>query len=101
VEWTFTERVEGHPPPSIGNWQLPCRSHYVICDSQIVWAGNWTEAQVLSGRRAEEKRRHEYYAARTGNAHFVASVEMDCPALRRLIALAVLFELDLVLRHAF
>ena len=65
VEWTFTERG-GRPSlrPSIGNWQLPCRSHYVIRDGQIVWAGNWTEAQVQSGRRVEDKRRHEYYAAR-------------------------------------
>jgi Family of unknown function (DUF6527) len=35
-EWTFTER-NGRPTlhPSVGNWQLPCRSHYIIDEGQI------------------------------------------------------------------
>jgi hypothetical protein len=36
AEWIFAERA-GRPTlhPSIGNWQLPCRSHYVIANGQI------------------------------------------------------------------
>jgi hypothetical protein len=66
TEWTFTER-KGRPTlhPSIGNWQLPCRSHYVIAEGQIRWGDQWSEAQVAAGRRAEEKRRQAYYASRT------------------------------------
>lgn len=65
AEWQFAERA-GFPSlwPSIGNWQLPCRSHYVIREGGIVWAGNWTENQVLAGRAAEERRRDAYYAER-------------------------------------
>jgi hypothetical protein len=65
AEWTFTER-EGRPTlhPSIGNWQLPCRSHYVIAEGRIRWGDRWSEAQVATGRRAEAKRRQAYYAAR-------------------------------------
>jgi hypothetical protein len=65
TEWQFSER-RGSPSlwPSIGNWQLPCRSHYVIRDGRIIWSGQWTDAQVASGRAAEERRRQAYYAER-------------------------------------
>lgn len=61
--WSFSEK-EGLPSlwPSIGSWQLACRSHYVIRNGGIVWAGQWTEAQVLAGRAAEQRRREDYYA---------------------------------------
>jgi hypothetical protein len=73
AEWTFSER-RGQPTlhPSIGNWQLPCRSHYVIEDGKILWAGQWTEAQVRAGRRDEERRRSAYYAARAPDRSFWA-----------------------------
>lgn len=63
AEWSFSER-KGRPTlrPSIGNWQLPCRSHYVITDGRIQWAGQWSDSQVAAGRRAEERRRQAYYA---------------------------------------
>jgi hypothetical protein len=36
AEWSFRDR-SGLPTlfPSIGNWQLPCRSHYLITDGRI------------------------------------------------------------------
>ena len=66
TEWTLTERASKPTlRPSIGNWQQPCRSHYFITDGQIHWAGQWSEAQVIAGRKAEQQRREAYYAART------------------------------------
>lgn len=61
--WTFSER-NGRPTlrPSIGNWQLPCRSHYLITAGDIDWAGQWSEAQIIAGRVAEQQRRESYYA---------------------------------------
>jgi hypothetical protein len=66
TEWSFTER-QGLPSlwPSIGNWQLPCRSHYVIAQGRVDWAGAWSDEQILSGRRAEEQRRQAYYAPKS------------------------------------
>lgn len=65
TEWTLKESDAGPTlDPSVGNWQLPCRSHYWIREGKVVWSGQWTAAQVASGRRAEEERRCAYYAAR-------------------------------------
>ena len=62
AEWSFTEKMD-HPSlwPSVGNWQLPCRSHYIIGNGHIHWAGAWSDAQIAAGRSAEEHRRQVYY----------------------------------------
>jgi hypothetical protein len=65
AEWSYSER-NGRPTlyPSIGNWQMPCRSHYFIADGQIQWASQWSDAQIAAGRSAEEQRRQAYYQSR-------------------------------------
>lgn len=65
TEWRVTD-ASGGPTvvPSIGNWQLPCRSHYVITGGKILWAGQWSEERIKAGRNAERHRREAYYAAR-------------------------------------
>jgi hypothetical protein len=61
-DWTLEEAVSGASlTPSIGNWQLPCRSHYWIHEGKIIWSGAWTPAQIAAGRRSEEARRRTYY----------------------------------------
>jgi hypothetical protein len=62
AEWKFREK-DGLPTlwPSIGNWQLPCRSHYMITEGQIDWAGSWSKEEVERGRQAEQVRREAYY----------------------------------------
>lgn len=62
AEWTLSQR-NGLPTlrPSVGNWQLPCRSHYLITEGQIQWAGQWSDTQIAAGRRAEQQRRQAYY----------------------------------------
>jgi hypothetical protein len=65
AKWQFTER-NGLPSlyPSVGNWQLPCRSHYFILDGKIRWAEQWTQAEIDAGRRAEKYRLDAYYSER-------------------------------------
>jgi hypothetical protein len=50
--------------PSIGRWQLPCRSHYVIRQNRVVWAKPWTEKQILKGREEDAEDLHRYYSDR-------------------------------------
>ena len=42
--------------PSVGNWQLPCRSHYWIRDSRIVDAGWWSDAKIRYERKRSRGR---------------------------------------------
>lgn len=48
--------------PSIGNWSLPCRSHYFITNNKVVWAPRWTEKQIAKGRAREARARQRFYA---------------------------------------
>jgi hypothetical protein len=74
TEWSFSER-DGRPTlrPSIGNWQLPCRSHYLITEGVVRWAGQWSDTQIVLGRQAEELRRQAYYEARDHERGFWSS----------------------------
>ena len=65
TEWKVTGK-NGLPTlhPSVGNWQLSCRSHYFIVAGKTRWAGQWSEAQIAAGRGAEQARRETYYATR-------------------------------------
>lgn len=47
--------------PSIGNWNMPCRSHYVIERSQVIEARPWTDEQVTAEHRRDKKAKASYY----------------------------------------
>ena len=49
--------------PSIGNWSLPCQSHYCITNSRVVWAPRWTKQQIASARAHEAKAKEKYFSA--------------------------------------
>lgn len=62
TEWSLEETDRGPSlRPSVGSWQLPCRSHYWIREGKVVWSEAWTPEAVAAGRRAEEERRRAYY----------------------------------------
>lgn len=62
TEWKFTERKgEATLYPSLGNWQLPCRSHYWIRKGKIKWSYSWSDEKIEKGRKAEEELRKKYY----------------------------------------
>lgn len=62
TEWSLRETKAGPTLyPSIGNWQKPCRSHYLIVEGTVEWAGGMSDAKILEGRAAEQKRREDYY----------------------------------------
>lgn len=50
--------------PSVGNWQKPCKSHYVIRDSRVIWHAEWTEEQITHGRARDEAELRRYYDSR-------------------------------------
>lgn len=49
--------------PSIGNWNLPCRSHYVIERGRAIEAQPWTDEQIAAERRRDKMAKAQYYDA--------------------------------------
>lgn len=43
--------------PSIGNWSLPCQSHYWIRRNRVVWSRKWSPAEIAIARAREAARR--------------------------------------------
>jgi hypothetical protein len=43
--------------PSVGNWSLPCRSHYFIRGNRIAWAPQWSDDEIAAGRRQDAARK--------------------------------------------
>jgi len=61
TEYTLTERggqVTLHP--SVGNWNYPCQSHYVIRDNQIRWARAMTRVEINRGRARDDAEKAQY-----------------------------------------
>ena len=62
VSWKLTfDGVHVSLHPSIGNWSLPCQSHYWIERNRVQWAGKWSQSKIDAGRAAEERAQAEYY----------------------------------------
>jgi hypothetical protein len=47
--------------PSIGNWTLKCRSHYVIDRGKVIEAGPWSDEQVEAERRRDRTAKARFY----------------------------------------
>lgn len=47
--------------PSVGNWNLRCRSHYVIERGRVFESGPWCDAQVAAERRRDKAAKERYY----------------------------------------
>ena len=50
--------------PSIGNWRLPCRSHYIIERSHTRWCLAWTEKEIRTERVRDRKAKAADIASR-------------------------------------
>lgn len=58
MEWSLEEDTDGPSLyPSIGNWQKPCRSHYIINQGEVIWCEQWTDEEVKQGRHFCHERR--------------------------------------------
>jgi hypothetical protein len=47
--------------PSIGNWSLPCRSHYWIVRNRVRWALPWSQREIDTGRAADALAKAHYF----------------------------------------
>ena len=47
--------------PSIGNWTLACRSHYIIERGKVIAAGRWSDREVAAARRRDQAAKARHY----------------------------------------
>lgn len=62
TDWALTmngDQVTLHP--SIGNWSFACRSHYLIRNNRVVWAGSMTKQQIEKGRKKDRAAKKAYF----------------------------------------
>lgn len=63
-QWTLSfdgKSISLHP--SVGNWNFPCKSHYWIRNNQVLWAKQWTKAQIAAGQHLDAKAVQDEFAA--------------------------------------
>jgi hypothetical protein len=46
--------------PSIGNWNYPCQSHYLITRNKVEWAGRMTALQIQRVQERDRKDKKRY-----------------------------------------
>lgn len=65
TDWTLTFNGEAVSLwPSVGNWNLPCQSHYVIRGNRVIEAGPWNKAKIEAEQRRDTKAKADFYAQR-------------------------------------
>src|SRR5471032_2965725 len=47
--------------PSVGNWNLPCKSHYVIRNNGVLESGAWTPQMIDAEIRRDKVAKARYY----------------------------------------
>ena len=47
--------------PSIGNWSLPCQSHYWIKYNKVIWARKWSLTEIEANREEDVVRKELYF----------------------------------------
>lgn len=47
--------------PSVGSWQLPCKSHYWITRSRVEWAPMWSGQRIKAQRTSDKALRNDYF----------------------------------------
>lgn len=52
--------------PSVGNWNLPCRSHYVINGNRAIEAGPWSQAMIEAEQKRDKAAKAKHYAQDRG-----------------------------------
>ncbi len=47
--------------PSIGNWSIPCQSHYWIEENKIIWLRKWDYSEIKTGRVKDKIAKARHY----------------------------------------
>ncbi len=84
AQWQVTfdgETISLHP--SIGSWNLPCRSHYVIRNGRVIEAPWWSDEEVAFGQARDKRARAALYASKAGAAPKTEPTKAPAPRQRK------------------
>lgn len=80
TDWRLTfDGVSVSLDPSVGNWSLPCRSHYFIRRNKAVWAGNMSDERIASGREHDRRLKDRYYG-KAENVEIATARQPEAPS---------------------
>lgn len=69
AQWTLLRDAgEVTLEPSIGNWSIPCRSHYFIRRNRVLWAGPWSQEEVAAGHERDQRLLAAHYDVRSADS---------------------------------
>lgn len=49
--------------PSVGSWNLKCRSHYFIRNGKVIMAGPWSKEQIEAEHKRDKRAKARFYNA--------------------------------------
>ncbi len=87
AKWRLTEHPDGSVSlsPSIGNWGFPCRSHYLVTQDCVSWAGAMSSTQI-EALQVSDQRAVAALAAKSGQRKgFWNSVQAAWAKLREAV----------------
>lgn len=76
TDWKITYNGEAITlSPSVGSWELPCRSHYIIKANRTIVAGSWTDEQIVRERQRDADAKKQYYKTAVGKVERTPQIE--------------------------
>ncbi|MHB1991398.1 DUF6527 family protein [Metallibacterium scheffleri] len=63
--------------PSVGNWNFPCQSHYVITRNRVFESGHWSKEQIEAEQRRDRRAKAAYYQSMTENGSEQGAAEIN------------------------
>lgn len=62
TDWNLTfDGVSISLSPSVGNWNLKCRSHYFVRKGKVINAGSWSQARIDAEWERDKRVKGEFY----------------------------------------
>ncbi|MCY1307587.1 hypothetical protein D9M70_575170 [compost metagenome] len=63
TDWSLTYNGEAVSLwPSVGSWNLPCQSHYVIKGNKVLQAGAWNRSMIEKEVARDKAAKAKYYS---------------------------------------
>lgn len=70
--------------PSVGNWGLPCRSHYWMRQGKLIWAPQWSQREIDAAKKADSTITEQYFRNRHGQPTHVPAPSVAPSLLDRM-----------------